>query len=560
MKLHGHTTIELTNVETGEKRTVEDDNMITNGLSKLIENVPGEDTPPLCRLLTKDTNDSVNTSLYGLSRSIMMLTGGLILFNSQLDEDPDNFLPQSGVSVTGCASTAYYAGTNIMAGSYNDAESGFIEGGGYKHVWDFNTTQCNGQIGCACLTTREGGFAGGGTFPYDYEYRLKTPSNGRPTFEDMLSWRRGAWLRLADSRGHQFGDSVLYADYNKGTVICFNDIEEFSGCVQQYISSNPSDWFQRSLLTNKMVTFDIKRFIIKDFSLFDYNLSGSTDGSRRTDNGYGTRVLNTVTVEMPQTLKDAVEAYLKTNGYFHVTHSSDEGFIYITIYKDMTTSERSEKINKDDIIHVWKINVNDFTSEHIKVTNRTGKVLKYSINGNNFGNQEVYVTNDCVLVIAKDDYSVYQINLNDSTDVTQIKLPDGSPLLVKTYGDMYNYFKLACSINKKVYFMLYNWNNTSGSNYVVIDTVLKNARYRNSIKEVEYYADNINFDPMHRVYVQGSKGFMLTENWNTSHIYSLVSLNVLPEILVTINNLPNTVLKTSAETMKVTYTLSLLQE
>ena len=96
--------------------------------------------------------------------------------------------------------------------------------------------------------------------------------------------------------------------------------------------------------------------------------------------------------------------------------------------------------------------------------------------------------------------------------------------------------------------------------YIVIDTALKIARYRNSIKEVEYYADNSNFEPMHRVYVQGSKGFILTENWNTARIYSLVSLNVLPEILVTINNLPNTVLKTSAETMKVTYTLSLLQE
>ena len=36
MALHGHTLIELTNTETGEVRTIEDDNIVTNYIKETI--------------------------------------------------------------------------------------------------------------------------------------------------------------------------------------------------------------------------------------------------------------------------------------------------------------------------------------------------------------------------------------------------------------------------------------------------------------------------------------------------------------------------------------------
>ena len=61
------------------------------------------------------------------------------------------------------------------------------------------------------------------------------------------------------------------------------------------------------------------------------------------------------------------------------------------------------------------------------------------------------------------------------------------------------------------------------------------------------------------MYVQKSKGIILFNCYyqNYSSYSEYVSFGTLPEIFITINNLSSPVIKTSAETMKVTYTLTL---
>lgn len=51
--------------------------------------------------------------------------------------------------------------TDTSIGTYNSNESGRIENGkGYRHVWDFASDKANGEIGCICLTTKDGGTNG----------------------------------------------------------------------------------------------------------------------------------------------------------------------------------------------------------------------------------------------------------------------------------------------------------------------------------------------------------------------------------------------------------------
>ena len=129
MILKGTTTIELTNQKTGEKRTIEEHNMITNGMSKVLENIMGESNSPTYRLFAALYSGDGENGTLGTERMMRMLTGGLILLDSPMTEDVNNFLPVEDVFSVGCASDIAYSGKNVMAGGYNVSESGALENG-----------------------------------------------------------------------------------------------------------------------------------------------------------------------------------------------------------------------------------------------------------------------------------------------------------------------------------------------------------------------------------------------------------------------------------------------
>ncbi|WP_173552876.1 hypothetical protein [Sharpea azabuensis] len=90
--------------------------------------------------------------------------GGLLLFDSRMDEDPNKIFPDPGAKMVGCAVyDKTNAGTNTFMGSYNPTESMTTtdENGKstVKLVYDFTTAQGNGPISCVCLTDAAGGYA-----------------------------------------------------------------------------------------------------------------------------------------------------------------------------------------------------------------------------------------------------------------------------------------------------------------------------------------------------------------------------------------------------------------
>ena len=149
MALHGHTRLELTDVHTGEVQTVEHDNLITNAVSRIFAAFPelmnGRDK-------LYDGSGSLWSRFYG----------GLLLLDTAITGDADTLYAPAGVDITGTARyNAVNAGLNTRRGSYNATESALnYEDKELRLVYDFTTSQANGTIAAACLTSRNAAMLG----------------------------------------------------------------------------------------------------------------------------------------------------------------------------------------------------------------------------------------------------------------------------------------------------------------------------------------------------------------------------------------------------------------
>jgi hypothetical protein len=125
--------------------------MITNGIEDFLN------TYGIFANNLFDDSDFRDTKAYNL------LTSGLFLFDTALDEDVTNTFMPAGVKMVGNgAKDISNSGEVLELGSYNTAESGVQADGSIKYVYDFSTQQANGSIRCACLTSNVGGYMGMG--------------------------------------------------------------------------------------------------------------------------------------------------------------------------------------------------------------------------------------------------------------------------------------------------------------------------------------------------------------------------------------------------------------
>lgn len=152
MKLKGKTTIELTDVNTGEVTTVEQENMLTNVLNNFFNHNP---------MGLFNSMSNARTLKYFNKNFLPIcpnLLGGILLFSETLEEDADNFFVGSSQLPMGYASNNANPYDDTMRGSMNLNETMAIENG-YKFVWDFSTSQGNGTIAALALTNCYGGAA-----------------------------------------------------------------------------------------------------------------------------------------------------------------------------------------------------------------------------------------------------------------------------------------------------------------------------------------------------------------------------------------------------------------
>ena len=152
MKLKGKTTIELTDVNTGEVTTVEHENMLTNALNIFFNHNP---MGLFNTLVNTRTIKQFNKYFIPICPNLL---GGILLFPETLEENADKILIGSGELPMAYASNNANPYDDTMRGSMNLNESMAIDNG-YKFVWDFTTSQGNGTIAALALTSCYGGAA-----------------------------------------------------------------------------------------------------------------------------------------------------------------------------------------------------------------------------------------------------------------------------------------------------------------------------------------------------------------------------------------------------------------
>ena len=148
MAIKGKSVIELYNPNTKIKQRYEDENIVTNAFKYLF----GQN------YFAQANTDFMDKFLPLYKNGI----GGIILFDSQIEENPDIVVAPSTVGCTGYASTSAYSGSDLSRGGMNVNETELIDNG-MKFVWDFSTSQANGDIACVSLTHANGGKIGYGS-------------------------------------------------------------------------------------------------------------------------------------------------------------------------------------------------------------------------------------------------------------------------------------------------------------------------------------------------------------------------------------------------------------
>lgn len=160
--LKGLMKIEMTDVNRGETETVLEQNMVTNALADIFKPM-GLDKSP-------------SKMLNGLNPYYQSVLGGLLLFDSYIEEDVNNLYPPSTVNLIGCAVYGVQNNTTgTLRGGFNQTESELNITDRYmKYVYDFTTSQANGTISCVCLTHKNGGYTsyGGKDSPFGSNYPL----------------------------------------------------------------------------------------------------------------------------------------------------------------------------------------------------------------------------------------------------------------------------------------------------------------------------------------------------------------------------------------------------
>lgn len=154
--IKGKATIQIIDEKSGEMvREIHEENMITNAVDTILN-------PPE---YIETGMDAENDRSYNPLRDFLgnladTAFRGVIVCRDKIPEDGNNMmLPWTNEEVghAGISNT----NTDTTIGTYNANESGRIENGkGYRHVWDFASDKANGEIGCICLTTKDGGTCG----------------------------------------------------------------------------------------------------------------------------------------------------------------------------------------------------------------------------------------------------------------------------------------------------------------------------------------------------------------------------------------------------------------
>lgn len=529
MALKGHTKIELTNTETGEVRTVEDDNMITNALGMFVENTG-------CFNFNTFSIDNI----IEISNPMLYHSRGLMLFSDPIDENPSIVYPPSGNVMTGQASTNAYTGIQTTIGSYNINESGEVENG-YRYVWDFNNSQANGRINCACLTSQSGGLMGAGSDIKPSDGTLTNlysfyPSDSRYNSRDY--YKKIGGIVASKITGIMGLTACVYVDLEQNCFYSFNKVPYSPEKNEQY-----------AMLKEKKIVLNKCRLPVNNYSLFDVKPQENI------------KVIETIEFNFPEEFINKYSSffskYTGTSSYYTLC-CMNEYKKHLYLYIDTSTTSSRGYLSPGTEFLILDLDIENKSISCFKATNTTGQYI--TLPYNNFSNQ-VYIT-DKYIFMHGDNGRVYKLSRENNADVVELTFVNGNVATIENFNEG-GYFWV--ELGGK--FFIVKCEASSYNSIYMIDPELNTIQYTPcdgrtfpGLYQVSSGVwKSIGPVPVSRMYGtkygplyvacphNGANGMT-----GTKYMYPFI----FPNYLLTINNLPNEVVKTSAETMKVTYTIT----
>lgn len=484
MALKGKTTFELTDVNTGEVEVIEDTNMITNGLQDFLATYGYFGT------------DVLSNEIFGSSSLWVNALGGLFLFDSRLEENVENTFMPAGVKMIGNGSKDMSnSGAVTELGSYNAPESGLQSDGSVKFVYDFSTSQANGIIACACLTSKLGGYIGmgGDNRYYNKNYNLKE------YISDSNHQRQSGITGSNRDAQH-----LLYAVYSENAIYFTNpyNITYDSSYANQH-------WSTTKKIQVLKVRAGFLSVSIKDKSTLN-NIIGMYD------------------VDIPQDILD----YMGTSTTIAIPFSDNKGNIYIIYSKVSDINMYLKYFSLSNNSYVWIMKIDrEMKATSYKFTNHTGATLYISRKTTVFDGDYIWTyTNNS-------PYTLYGIKYTDSTQIVETGVSKDSKYSIFVLDT-----NLIAICNSVVSSNHYN----PPDIYDVVNRTLKktNGTLTGSSEIFIPFIDK--------------KGVYMSNYYFLDGSSSINYFSVLkdPRYLATINNLSEPVVKTASKTMKVTYTIT----
>lgn len=499
--LKGTTTIELTNVKTGQVQKIVHENMVTNCVNDMLKNTGLHPAPATFHAYTLNNNIAED------------LFGGIFLWKNRLNEDATDYIIPADNECVGYGCSLGNNTDNDKMGSYNPSESGQLENG-YRHVWDFTTNQGNGEISAVSLVPKITGQLGLG-LSVDKVNTSLYPS----------SWRSFCEMR---NSSYKLTNSVACYPYLYVKDDYIYGVKRWN---LQYNGSYVSDHVSRNgkKLIIQKIRFSRNKIHLKD-AVYSHSF-----------------VEEEIEVQLPD------ELTVSTTGtsWFGFCNY-DDGYIYLSL----SNAYSSKDIN----IQICKINIDTYACEVIPINIKdafpyncyflgTSAVLSETSIGASY---HAGVYNNKFITVAppyssSSAWCTGYVDLSAPTVFQKFKNPDDTNT---TFSNMYAYIGKYMYISGTPIRMLNLEDDTCSfinATAVLLQGICSITEVYSGYGHILQTVRNAD-DP--------NETYLYLKRADRDVSTGIFVRNHLPHVMTTKNNLDVAVTKTDGQTMKVTYVLT----
>jgi hypothetical protein len=232
--MKGKTTIELRDAATGKIRErVTKSNLVTNAAAQLL-------APPTLPFVWGGTSAPTNNPYAAMTNFLPIAgnsIGGALLLNAAMpDGDADiNTFPIPRSLLTGHAGMSANAGADPKRGALNTAESRPLDGDGYRFVFEFGTDKANGTTACIALTSPYFGSRPHGVHDGDWASAWNVQTDADVNSGGFLP-NSAKWLNLTANAYYYGTQFNLGAELAEGTfsVLAYEPLPD--GAVRLYVA------------------------------------------------------------------------------------------------------------------------------------------------------------------------------------------------------------------------------------------------------------------------------------------------------------------------------------